>query len=259
MAEQSRGVHLTQVHPHPEDNTETDVDIIAIHGLDTKSPDTWVWTSKHPGERSVNWLADSHMLPREVGSARIFTCDWQADLFQSSDMIPMVLEEITRHLLHGIEGRPSAPNDQPGREPRPILFIASCLGGIILMKALSLADPNNCVRRATRGILFLATPFRGTAFQDVAIWAKPGLKTWATVRGKEVTPLLDNVTTSTFDLRELVRKFTQLCKDNAPPFLVFNFYETGKTNLYHRIPLARYFPPRLLARKAKPSTKPRRP
>ncbi|KAK7430467.1 hypothetical protein QQZ08_002986 [Neonectria magnoliae] len=135
MAEQSRGVHLTQVHPRPDDEAETDVDIIAIHGLDTKSPDTWIWTPKHP---------------------------------------------------------------------------------------------------------------------DVAGWAKPGLQTWAAVRGKEVTPLLDNVTTSTFDLRELVRKFTQLCKDTDPPFLVFNFYETGNTNLYHRIPLANHIPPSLLARQAKP-------
>lgn len=40
-----RGVHLCQVHPD-KDEADTDIDIIAIHGLDTKSPDTWTWVNR---------------------------------------------------------------------------------------------------------------------------------------------------------------------------------------------------------------------
>src|SRR5947209_3040401 len=41
-ARPTRGVRLHQVHPSPN-GSKTDIDIIAIHGLDTKSPDTWIW------------------------------------------------------------------------------------------------------------------------------------------------------------------------------------------------------------------------
>lgn len=39
-ADQKQGVRLSQVYA-PKNQTEAEVDIIAIHGLDTKSPDTW--------------------------------------------------------------------------------------------------------------------------------------------------------------------------------------------------------------------------
>ncbi|KAL7962938.1 peptidase C14 [Trichoderma compactum] len=118
-----RGVGLTQVHPFPGAGAETDIDIIAIHGLDTKSPDTWVWKSKSPDE-DVNWLASPHMLPERVGRARIFICNWPANLFEQPDLIQNKPEEFSRLLL----------------AERPIVFIASCLGGIVLIKALLTAE-----------------------------------------------------------------------------------------------------------------------
>ncbi|KAK3944508.1 hypothetical protein QBC46DRAFT_337545 [Diplogelasinospora grovesii] len=231
---QIRGVRLKQVYPPPEDETETDVDIIAIHGLDTKSPDTWIWKSKHPDKPDVNWLADKDMLPTRVGRARIFTCDWPSDLFEKPDLIRKTLEEFARLLLAGIKGRPCVANDHARKEDRPILFIASCLGGIILMKALAMADDEYLpLRTATRGIVFLSTPFRGTSFRDVANWAEPGLKAWASIRDKKVTKLLDSVKGSTFDLEELVRSFTQLYESHR--YQVITFYEKGHTSLHSKI------------------------
>lgn len=40
--QQTKCVRLYQVYPPPESSTEIDVDIIAIYGLNTKSPDTWL-------------------------------------------------------------------------------------------------------------------------------------------------------------------------------------------------------------------------
>lgn len=228
------GVSLRQIHPPPDTDVETDVDIIAIHGLDTKSPDTWIWKSKNP-DKNVNWLADKGMLPGRVGQARIFTCDWPAGLFEQSDLIQKRIEELARLLLDGIQRRPLARNSYSGGDDRPIVFIASCLGGIILMKALVMADREyRSLRRATRAIIFLATPFGGTSFQDVARWAEPGLKAWASIRGQKVSRLLQSVKGSTFDLDELVRCFTQLCRDDDLD-RVMTFYEMGKTNLYHKV------------------------
>ncbi|KAF7545220.1 hypothetical protein G7Z17_g9344 [Cylindrodendrum hubeiense] len=237
--EQKRGVYLCPVPIPNGDESETDVDIIAIHGLDTKSPDTWTWKTnpKDPSDPGVNWLSDPHMLLSKVGSARIFTCDWPADMFEPSNMTQKTNEEFARRLLDGIKRRPLPTNDR-SREDRPIIFIASCLGGIILMKALVMADNEYlCIRKATRGILFLATPFGGTSFQDVAKWAEPGLKALASLRGQEVSKLLDSVKKSV-DLDELVSSFTHFCqehlyRDPIDPQLMA-FYELGKTNLYHK-------------------------
>ncbi|KAL6814117.1 armadillo-type protein [Trichoderma camerunense] len=244
-----RGVSLTQVHPSPADDAETDIDIIAIHGLDTKSLDTWVWKSKLP-YGDVNWLASPQMLPRRVGRARIFTCDWPSDLFEQPDLIQKTTEEFARLLLAGISRRPLPKISHPKRKDPPIVFVASCLGGIILMKALLIADHTpseyTAIRRSARGIVFLATPFRGTSFQDVADWAEPGLRAWALIQGQKVSNLLDSVKGSTFHLEELVRSFTQLCQDKDYPCQVTTFYETGMTNLHRKFPLSWLIPSPLM-------------
>lgn len=234
---QRQGVHLCQVYPPPGTTIEPDVDIIAIHGLDTRSPDTWTWADTSDQKQPcVNWLQDQNMLPSKVNRARIFTCDWPSDIFQTSNLVQKTIEELARLLLVGIKSRLLVANDHTRREDRPILFIASCLGGIILMKALMMANHEySPLRATTRGIVFLSTPFRGTSFQDVAKWAEPGLTVCAWLRGKKVTKLLNRVKGSTFDLEELVRSFTQLCQNPDHRYQVFNFYEKGYTNIYSKV------------------------
>ncbi|EHK24087.1 uncharacterized protein TRIVIDRAFT_148995 [Trichoderma virens Gv29-8] len=174
MAEQSRCVVLNQVNIANSRDGKPDVDIIAVHGLDTKLPETWTWLSKDLNRPDVNWLGDPNMLPGKMKRVRIFTCDWPADLFQDADSIPWTVKEFARRLLAGIQNmRLNLATDDQDRE-RPIIFIASCLGGIMLMEALTMADNPQSdyifIRKATRDIIFLATPFRGTAFQDIATW-----------------------------------------------------------------------------------------
>ena len=235
-----RGVSLVEVHPGDRKGTDTDIDIIAVHGLDTKSPDTWIWRSNNPDDSGVNWLANEEMLPKRVGRARIFTCDWPANLLQESTSIRKTMKEFARLLLAGIQNMRIKYMKQPGAtENRPILFIASCLGGIILMEALVIADHDQSdyisLRRATGGIVFLATPFRGTAFQDVANWAVPVLKARASLQHQVVTTLLDSVKGPTADLTERVGGFTRMCQDRHHPCRVFNFYEGEKTILQRKV------------------------
>jgi len=86
----SKGVNLRQVYPSPEKEIATNVDIIAIYGLDTQSPDTWIWDPK--GAR-INWLEDPHMLPKRFPTARIFTCDWPAELFEQPGFVRKMIDE----------------------------------------------------------------------------------------------------------------------------------------------------------------------
>ncbi|KAI1660746.1 hypothetical protein F4813DRAFT_348214 [Daldinia decipiens] len=224
--EEQKGVRICQVNTSSSDNeTDSKIDIIAVHGLDTKSPETWTWKS---GEsETVNWLSHPDMLPSQVGKARIFTCDWPADLFQPSDLIQKRIEELARLLLTAIHDVRAENQD------RPLVFIASCIGGIILMKTLVMADHNSeyiHIRRATHGVVFLATPFRGTAFHDVAKWAELVLKSRATIKGQQISSLLEYAKSLTFDTGELVRNFTRLCNDSEYSCQVVSFYETRPTN-----------------------------
>ncbi|TQV90165.1 Armadillo-type fold domain-containing protein [Cordyceps javanica] len=176
------------------------------------------------------------MLPESVDRVRIFTCDWPAALLVPSDLIKKTIEEYAVLLLEGIEDALFAGSAR--QQDRSIVFIASCLGGLILTRALVRADDKRNryyrIRAATRGIVFLATPFRGTSFQDVAAWAERGLRAKASLQGREVSRLLDSAKGSTFALEQSIGKFTMLCQDKDKPCEVFSFYELGTTSLPHK-------------------------
>lgn len=119
----------------------------------------------------------------------------------------MITKELARSLLLGIQSRPGTDTS------RPILFIASCLGGVILAQAIALAAQSGsgytALWRATGGVVFLVTPFRGTAFQDLATLTVPFLKVYTRLIDKAVTDLLDSIKVSTPFLQDLVGDFMQ--------------------------------------------------
>ncbi|KAI0182207.1 pfs domain-containing protein [Xylaria flabelliformis] len=211
-----------------EKNIKTDVDIIAIHGLDTRSPGTW--TFKTEGKPDINWLSDETMLSREVGSARIFTCDWPSDLFERSGYRQKTFDEFAGLLFTKLAEHHSKDKE------RPILFIASCFGGILLLKALvDHTPPNHSLRSAVRGIVFLATPFSGTSFRDVAEWAVPGLRAWAFIRAEKLSNLLYE-TELYRELAQLRSGFTAFCYDiDLPREHLAAFYELGESSLTRKV------------------------
>ena len=169
------------------------------------------------------------MLPALVGSARIFTCDWPSSLFIPQDTIERTVQELARVLLLSIQAKRSEDLD------RPILFIASCLGGIILAQALVLAAKKNSeyesLWRATRGVVFLATPFRGTSFHNLATVAIPFMDCYAALKGQATTQLLNSVGESTYALEQLIRDFTSDYQRISRNCQLATFYEMQKTNL----------------------------
>lgn len=109
------------------------------------------------------------------------------------------------------------------------------------MKALVIAEgEHRSAREATCGVIFLATPFLGTSFMDVAKWAEPGLRVCASAQGRLVSGIFGWVSQN-WDLEELVRKFTTLCVNDSSTALssdnVFTFYEKKTTDLTRKVPL----------------------
>lgn len=211
---------------------DTDIDIIAVHGFDTQAPETWTWRGRDG--KNINWLEHPEMLPKLARSekARILWCNWPADLLEHPDYVAKTIDEIARLLLQGIVAR-------GGRRDRPILFIASCLGGVVLMKALTMAKEEEeefaNIGQSTKGIVFLATPFRGTAFQAVATWTVPNLRLYALFKHQALSKLLAFVEGPTYDLHNLVRGFTRCAKAQHHDWKIHCFYEKGVTRLWRKV------------------------
>ncbi|KAK8924386.1 Protein NLRC3 [Metarhizium anisopliae] len=235
-----KDARLTQIHPSPDSNIETDIDIIAIHGLDTKAPETWTWRDRCHPKNNVNWLEKEDMLPHNVGNARIFVCNWEAEMFQKST--PTNLEESAQSFLrimrHHLEQR------ERGAAANPLLFIASCFGGIILIKALEIDDTcrEKTLIKATRGIVFLATPFKGASFKDVPDAA---LKAVALFRDQALTNLIDYVNEPKSNANELLKRFIDIKSREC--YEVCAFWEAEGISLFSKIYMAWLFSKRAFA------------
>ncbi|KAM5352908.1 hypothetical protein ACJ41O_005630 [Fusarium nematophilum] len=152
-----------------ETDDKTTIDIIAIHGLGAESPWTWEHKARNRDGRTVNWLADSDMLPSVVPEASIYTYDWNAHYLYDARAL-----DVRSHAtsLLALVSEHQQVGQQPGR--RPIIFIASCFGGLVLIDAINHAAIKNSPYRnvlvATAGCVFLATPFQGSDGSAQARW-----------------------------------------------------------------------------------------
>ncbi|KAF2126934.1 hypothetical protein P153DRAFT_265694, partial [Dothidotthia symphoricarpi CBS 119687] len=135
------------------------VDIVAVHGIGAHPDDTWcknVGTAEDP--RWVNWLDAEDMLPAVAPCARIMRYGYHSQWFGAGAMRQKVSTVAQRMLLALRRRRVDFPF-------RPLLFIAHCFGGLVVLKALLDAqlDENDWpgIFASTTGLIFLGTPFRG--------------------------------------------------------------------------------------------------
>lgn len=136
--------------------------IVAIHGLNTSSATTWTAfeRSSDSSSRQVHWLRDGDMLPSQTKHARIFTYDCNADTFSgaSGQFFYTHADTFLGNLDIKRQKMPAFPlwldssvlkSLMPVKTgKRPIIFIASCYGGLILAKADSLEPTTQFLRRS---------------------------------------------------------------------------------------------------------------
>ncbi|KAM3547634.1 hypothetical protein ARSEF4850_009898 [Beauveria asiatica] len=158
-----------------------------------------------------------------VPEARILTCDWPTSMLQQ--FIPTTLQQSAEFLLGCIEDH--LKQNQPAGLERPLLLIPSCLGGIVLLKALEIGRNRghgghergySTLPKATRGIIFLATPFHETAFKDMPELI---LKIWAAFNDKTMSTLINYTREPSDESKNLVIGFVKMQKTNA--YNVFTF------------------------------------
>ncbi|KAL2046727.1 hypothetical protein ABVK25_011599 [Lepraria finkii] len=210
----------------PEDGGvgNTTVDVIAVHGMETQFPLTWIAYERdqEPRGRAINWLCDKDMLPRVIPQARIWAYNYNSKCYMANaqEVDIQGLGETFLRLL-------AAKSNELGR--RPLFFIGSCFGGIVVTQALHAASQHGNqfvhILKSTAGVVFLGAPLRGTSIAKLTQWI-------AFLRGfygKETSAtLLKCLEENDAYLDSVIQGFAKLAI--LQPISVHCFYETRKTH-----------------------------
>lgn len=128
------------------------LDIVAVHGITGSAYDTWTHSN------GTFWLKD--LIPKDFPGARVFSYAYPADVFCS--FATGTIRSFARSLLECLKGERRSEEQLK----RPTIFICHSMGGIIVKEALVLAKIEDelfeNIRISVKGILFLATPHRGS-------------------------------------------------------------------------------------------------
>ncbi|KAK3373972.1 hypothetical protein B0T24DRAFT_283145 [Lasiosphaeria ovina] len=167
------------------------------------------------------------MLPAALPEARIFTYDWNANYFADAS-VQTLLGHADALLGLIAEGR--------GSQTRPIIFVASCFGGLILAEAINRAAQEGSVYRqimlSTVGAVFLATPFRGSDAAEQAQWQVVVGGIMGKQTSKRLIAALDK---SDRELQKLTQSFAELARSDLVQLPLYCFYETKNTEMLNRL------------------------
>ncbi|KAG9518626.1 hypothetical protein KCU93_g8357, partial [Aureobasidium melanogenum] len=146
--------------------SQTALDIVFVHGLRGHRINTW-------SSNNTCWPRD--LLPEDIKDARILTFGYDAQVagFFSKASQASIFAHAEK-LLDNLK------NCRRNFETRPIIFIGHSLGGIIIKEALIRSweckhsaqdDRLGAIFPATVGVIFMATPHRGSPTASLAQYA----------------------------------------------------------------------------------------
>ncbi|KAF5673263.1 nb-arc domain-containing protein [Fusarium denticulatum] len=208
----------------PPQGQDTNIDIVAVHGLGVNPIDTW---NHHASKR--NWLSDKDMLPSELPDARImsycYNSQWIGD-----NAVKSSLEGVAAKLLRSLgHERKKCPE-------RPVIFIGHCLGGLVMQQEAYLSlhlqpeDWSNLSTDNVNGMVFLGTPHHGVA--DGVLSTQGQIYQSILASKLHVEPnILGSVERNSDVLKSVVHNFTRRIHNIARSPEIFCFYEQRITNV----------------------------
>ncbi|KAG0127046.1 hypothetical protein HOY82DRAFT_593498 [Tuber indicum] len=191
LGEPVYGMHVL----NPE-RTEANVDIIAVHGLGGHAFRSWI----HEATDKM-WLRD--FLPHQVPRARIATFGYDARVARSRAVVESL--DSAQSLLVDVKLLRSTPEERE----RPLVLIGHSLGGIIIKKALVIAQQqadSRCVLDKMCCVVFLGVPHLGSPAANTA----ETLVSIAQIFGDFNTRHLEELKRESPALRDLAQAFGQL-------------------------------------------------
>ncbi|KAK0647014.1 hypothetical protein B0T16DRAFT_391337 [Cercophora newfieldiana] len=213
MSSQKKNMGLKVLH----DPKNSIADLVLVHGLNGHPIDTWTYieTLEDGSKLSVCWPKD--LLPRVQPRIRVLSFGYSGDIYENNS-VAGIRGNATSLLVHLKLRREDLD------EKRPIIFLAHCLGGLIVKQAMCYADNKSqysMIASATRGILFFGTPhFGADKNQWLAIVEALG-KASAKTKGKPST-LVADMTSNSRALTAISEDFVHI----APKYAIKSAYET---------------------------------
>ncbi|CZR66003.1 uncharacterized protein PAC_15903 [Phialocephala subalpina] len=213
------------------------VDIVAIHGLMGNLRTTW------ESDDGVLWLRD--LLPKDLPRARVFSYGYNAEVFNTLGTARW--NAYAREMLNILKTELKISNTGSEKPHRPIIFICHSMGGILAKKVgtsklfdVKLTDSQKalvtaCLSRhdsgeiadAITGLLFFATPRRGTDVADLAAMLVNIVRI-----AHKVNPFLPSIRRDLIQSLEAnSRELTDLSSDSIQQFnnkKIASFWETEK-------------------------------
>ncbi|KAL7931627.1 ankyrin repeat-containing domain protein [Trichoderma chlorosporum] len=133
------------------------LDIVAVHGLGGHCHRSWV-TEAADDQKECIWLKG--LLPKHIPQARIMEFTWQPSTTERISIFSSErLTKIAQRLLELILGKRKGDK----YHDRPVAFLGHDVGGIIVKKALVMAESNaafSSISQRSNRLVFFGTPHR---------------------------------------------------------------------------------------------------
>lgn len=205
----------------PSEGIKSEIDIVFVPGLGADPERSWE-SSKTP---NFNWITDEKEgIARDFPKARLmlyqYESAWVGDL-----KVHQYMQNIARTLLVDLDAK------REGLAKLPIVFVGHSMGGLVIAKAMTLADSSRdrfpTMLESIVGCLFFGTPFHGTVAASLAAGISVfGEKFGSTVPSK----LLQLMEPDNETLRDLRADFLRLNNRLIPKTELYYFYEEHETN-----------------------------
>ncbi|KAK6708877.1 hypothetical protein SNK04_009822 [Fusarium graminearum] len=191
------------------------VDIVAIHGLNGNAVSTW----RHQPDGTV-WLRD--LLPDFLPGCRVYTYGYPSKIWsQSSERI----QEYALNLLVALRD----VREDLNASKRSIIFVCHSLGGIVFKQALVAAHENDDLYgellKSIRGVVFLATPHRGSGTANLASICGSIVNSFASAGLGPRAVRTDLLKTLIYD-SDALQDLTMSARNRLGNIHVVSFYET---------------------------------
>ncbi|KAI1104890.1 hypothetical protein F4804DRAFT_169711 [Jackrogersella minutella] len=209
---------IKELYPLDKSNVEPEIDIVFVPGLGAHPEDSW--KSESTG---FNWTTDG--LVRDFPRARILLYMYES-AWTGSLKVKQFMSNIAMTLLNGLRSK------REGRiQRRPIVFIGHSMGGLVIAKAITIADSRRdkfpVMFEAIAAAIFFGTPFNGAAAASAAaMYAYYAEKIGTAYSSK----LLDLMKPGDEGLRELKHEFMRLVGKLNPKIELLCFYEEQDTD-----------------------------
>ncbi|KAK1762095.1 ankyrin repeat protein [Phialemonium atrogriseum] len=203
-------VGLLPLWPRPETeaavNIETDLDLIAIHGLAGHALNTWT-------EGDKLWLRD--FLPCGLPKVRVLTFGYDAGLVFTGSTSNT--RDFALQLLEGIRQLRRRQNEKAERKT---MFVCHDFGGLVFKQAMAVAHENKrlygAIGESVAGVVFLGTPHRGA---ESKFWSDYLTKVARTHKLPHKS--LPNLESKSSELGNVCSQFTE----RGMRLQIFSFYE----------------------------------